>query len=438
VLYILAAGTLVFALGLYDDFHPLSAYVKFSVQAIAAVLLYVGGLKVIGVPILFGARDFGWVALPLTVLWVLWITNAFNLIDGLDGLAAGSALFSTLTVFVVSVASVGVGAAALMPLFTIALAGAILGFLRFNFNPATIFLGDSGSLFIGFMLSAFALAGQQKTPTIVAVAIPVVSFGFPILETMLSVFRRFLNGQPLFSADRQHIHHRLLDLGFSQRKAVILLYGVSALFGLLSIFLINPGAPTVGIVLFVLGAGVWVGVQHLGYNEFFELKRVASRAMEQKKVIAYNLALHRAVEKLPGVDDFLGLCSTLRETFETNDFDGFRLDITEHSPGYTLWDHLDSPFPEGRNFSWHRTDDLLDLPGSSEGTWALTLELVTSEGCRFGFFSLYRSYRRRPLLVDVNLLISSFRPALSEAVAKLIAQTEAPSEELVLQAVGER
>src|SRR5215470_88729 len=103
VLYILAAGTLVFALGLYDDFHPLSPYVKFSVQAIAAVLLYVGGLKVIGVPILFGARDFGWVALPLTVLWVLWITNAFNLIDGLDGLAAGSALFSTLVICVVAI-----------------------------------------------------------------------------------------------------------------------------------------------------------------------------------------------------------------------------------------------------------------------------------------------------------------------------------------------
>src|SRR5260370_25123758 len=174
----------------------------------------------------------------------------------------------------------------------IALAGAILGFLRFNFNPATIFLGDSGSLFIGFMLSALALAGSQKTPTIVAVAIPVVSFGFPILETVLSVLRRFLNGQPLFSADRQHIHHRLLDLGFSQRKAVVLLYGVSALFGLLSIFLINPGGPSGGIVLFVLGAGLWVGVQHLGYNELFELRRVAFRAMDQKKIITNNLCFH--------------------------------------------------------------------------------------------------------------------------------------------------
>src|SRR5207237_5770704 len=131
------------------------------------------------------------------------ITNAFNLIDGLDGLAAGSALFCTLVFFVVALQN----HSWLGSLMSVALAGAILGFLRFNFNPATIFLGDSGSLFIGFMLSALALAGAQKTPTIVAVAIPVVSFGLPVLETVLSVVRRFLSGQPLFAADRGHIHH---------------------------------------------------------------------------------------------------------------------------------------------------------------------------------------------------------------------------------------
>ena len=434
VLYILGAGTIVFALGLYDDIRPLKPYVKFSVQGVAALLLYLGGFRVFHVPILFGSHEFGWIALPLTILWVLWITNAFNLIDGLDGLAAGSALFSTLTVFVVSL---GAGTTALVPLFTVALAGSILGFLRFNFNPATIFLGDSGSLFIGFMLSALALAGSQKTPTIVAVAIPVVSFGFPLLETVLSVLRRFLNGQPLFSADRQHIHHRLLDLGLSQRRAVIVLYGVSAVFGLLSIFLLNPGGPSVGIVLFVLGAGVWVGVQHLGYNEFFELRRVASRAMDQKKVIANNLALHRAVERLDHVRDFLGLCTALKETFETNDFDGFQLDITERSQGYSLRDRLEFPCPERRNFSWHRVDELLDDDGENRPAWALTLELVASSGQRFGFFSLYRSCHRRSLLVDLDLLITSFRAALGDAVERLMATAEELPQEIAAEAVGE-
>ena len=128
------------------------------------------------------------------------ITNAFNLIDGLDGLAAGSALFSTLVVFVVAL----LGNLSLISLLTLALAGAILGFLRYNFNPATIFLGDCGSLFIGFMLSALALYGAQKAPTIIAVAIPVVSFGLPILETSLSIVRRLISGRPVFTADREH------------------------------------------------------------------------------------------------------------------------------------------------------------------------------------------------------------------------------------------
>src|SRR6202023_4148786 len=172
----------------------------------------------------------GWaIGLPITVLWVIGITNAFNLIDGLDGLAAGSALFSTLVVFVVAIFS----GSSLVSLLTIALAGAILGFLRFNFNPATIFLGDCGSLFIGFILSALALEGAtQKAPTVIAVAIPVVSFGLPILETTLSILRRLISGRPVFTADREHIHHKLLQHGLTHRQVVIVLYGVSAVFAL--------------------------------------------------------------------------------------------------------------------------------------------------------------------------------------------------------------
>jgi len=138
VLYILGPATLVFLLGLYDDFKPLKAPVKFAVQALAATLLFFGGFGVFQLPLLFGSHTPAWLALPLTILWVLWITNAFNLLDGVDGLAAGSALFSTLTVFVVSLVSGNF----LISSLTLALAGAILGFLRFNFNPATIFLGD--------------------------------------------------------------------------------------------------------------------------------------------------------------------------------------------------------------------------------------------------------------------------------------------------------
>src|SRR5581483_11005263 len=240
---ILVPATLIFCLGVYDDLKSVGPWTKFAVQAVAALLLFAGGLRILDLPVLFGTRHFGWaVGLPLTIFWVIGITNAFNLIDGLDGLAAGSGLFSTIVVFVVATFS----QSSVVSLLTIALAGAILGFLRFNFNPATIFLGDSGSLFIGFMLSALALEGAQKAPTVIAVAIPVVSFGLPILETLLSVLRRLIAGRPVFTADREHIHHKLLERGLSHRQVVVVLYAVSALFALLSLFLLWPTGSTLG------------------------------------------------------------------------------------------------------------------------------------------------------------------------------------------------
>ncbi|MFI5113884.1 MAG: MraY family glycosyltransferase [Terriglobales bacterium] len=161
LLRIYLPACLIFALGIYDDLRGAGPYLKFAVQALAATWLFLGGMRILDLPLLFGAHTFPWfVGLPFTVLWVMAITNAFNLIDGLDGLAAGSALFSTLVVFVVSL----VNQSWLGSLMSVALAGSILGFLRFNFNPATIFLGDSGSLFIGFLLSALALAGAQRRP----------------------------------------------------------------------------------------------------------------------------------------------------------------------------------------------------------------------------------------------------------------------------------
>src|SRR6476646_2965446 len=215
-LKILGPATIIFLLGLIDDFCGVSAYVKFAVQAGAAVLWFCNGLGISKLSILAGHPHWGWlVGLPLTILWVLWITNAFNLIDGLDGLAAGSALFSSLVTCVVAILFHGEG----ILFLTLALAGAIAGFLRYNFNPASIFLGDSGSLLIGFLLSAIALAGSQKSTTIVAIAIPVVAFGLPLVDLTVSVTRRFLSKRPLFQGDNDHIHHKLIKRGRAHRDA---------------------------------------------------------------------------------------------------------------------------------------------------------------------------------------------------------------------------
>ncbi len=412
LLTILLPGCLIFALGIYDDIHSLSPYVKVAVQAVAGAMLFVGGFRILDLPVLFGSHHFPWfVGLPLTVLWVVAITNAFNLIDGLDGLAAGSALFSTMVVFAVALVS-GSGLVSLMAL---ALAGSILGFLRFNFSPATIFLGDCGSLFIGFMLSALALQGAQKAPTLVAVAIPVVSFGLPILETALSIIRRVLGGRPVFTADREHIHHKLLQRGLSHRQVVITLYAVSALFALLSLFLLWPTGDTLGLVLAVLGTGVWMGVQHLGYMEFGELRRVAQRTIE-RQIFINNLAIRRATEELKVTSDYRQLCRILVAALAGNDFDAFDLRLRSQSVELpTIYGlHLISRWDETPCLRWTK-------PGSRfaqelTSAWCLTLDLVTTGNIRCGSMTIYRLYTDRELQFDINLLTSVFPVALADAL----------------------
>jgi UDP-GlcNAc:undecaprenyl-phosphate/decaprenyl-phosphate GlcNAc-1-phosphate transferase len=413
---ILVPAALVFLLGVYDDLRGVGPYFKFSVQGIAATMLFMGGLRIVNIPVLFGDRFLPWYfGLPFTVLWVLAITNAFNLIDGLDGLAAGSALFSTLVAFVVAL----LNAQSLVTFMTIALAGAILGFLRFNFNPATIFLGDSGSLFIGFVLSALALAGAQKAPTIVAVAIPVVSFGLPILETALSIMRRLISGRPVFTADREHIHHKLLQHGMTHRQVVILLYGVSAIFALLSLFLLWPTGSSLGLVLAVLGIGIWIGVQHLGYLEFGELARVAQRTFDQPQIFVNNLAIRRATEELKVARDYDQVRRILVAAFDSNDFDSFELKI-ELLPGEQLPIAAESR-RAGPAFRWSKAGVPKVLDGAA--VWTVALDLLSSTNRRRGRLMVHRLYSPRNLQIDINLLTATFPTALADALDRTLAHS---------------
>jgi UDP-GlcNAc:undecaprenyl-phosphate GlcNAc-1-phosphate transferase len=414
-LTIMLPGTLIFLLGVYDDLHPVGVRVKFAVQALAALMLFAGGLRIVDLPLIFGSRQLSWVVgVPLTVGWVIGITNAFNLIDGLDGLAAGSALFSTFVLFVVSL----LNHSSAVALMSLVLAGAILGFLRFNFNPATIFLGDCGSLFIGFMLSALALQGTQKAPTAIAVAIPIVSFGLPILETLLSIIRRFISGRPVFTADREHIHHKLLQLGFSHKQVVITLYGVSALFALLSLFLLAPNGSTMGLVFAVLGTGVWVGVQHLGYLEFGELRRIALRTIDQRQVMINNMAVRRAIEELKAAHDYRTLGNILSAAFGSNDFEVFELRLNQGVallPAGSL--QVVSSAEEPPYFRWTKPGSRYRPGGIS--AWSMHLELITSEQHAAGSMVLQRLYHERELQLDINLLTTDFPVVLGDALLRI-------------------
>lgn len=258
---LLPAVGLIFAVGLFDDLHGLSPLQKVMGQVGAATLAVWAGVYVQG---FVGFPLPVWIAAPLTVLWLVGCTNAFNLIDGVDGLAAGVGLFATITIVLAALLNDSIPLA----LATVPLAGALLGFLRFNFNPATIFLGDCGSLTVGFLLGCYGALWSQKAATMLGMTAPLMALAVPLLDTALAIARRFLRLQPIWTADRSHIHHRLLDRGLTQRKVVLLLYGAAGLGAVLSVLQSTLQDQVGGLVLVLFCAAAWIGVQHLGYVEF--------------------------------------------------------------------------------------------------------------------------------------------------------------------------
>ena len=273
VVTVVGGGAAICAVGALDDVRGLRSLYKFAAQVLVAIFAFVCGFQIQAIQLpLFGTFQMGVFALPVTVCWIVGVTNAVNLIDGLDGLAAGVTFFAALTSFVIASISGSVFVALTMA----ALMGALVGFLFFNFNPARIFMGDSGSYFLGFVLATTALAGgglQQKASTAVSLLVPVLALGVPIFDTLFSMFRRVLERRPIFSADRGHVHHRLLDIGLTHRRAVIFLYGISSLLAAGAIAVSLGRSWHVGLALLSVSL-VFVGfVRFLGYFEYLHFRK---------------------------------------------------------------------------------------------------------------------------------------------------------------------
>lgn len=267
-------ATLMLLVGVADDIWGMSAWVKFSAQVTAALWLVSAGVRISHLSLPWGhTAELGVLSSGVTLLWLVGVTNAFNLIDGLDGLAAGVAFLSASAIAVTALMVND----RMVVVLTVALAGALLGFLRHNFNPATILLGDSGSMFIGFVLAASAVVWYQKTTTAIAVAAPLLAFALPVTDTTVTVLRRTLRGQSWFESDRHHIHHRLLALGLTPRQVVLLLYATSALAALGCILIARGHNLVTGMVLLMFMALCWFGVRRLAYPEFSEFGQVFSR-----------------------------------------------------------------------------------------------------------------------------------------------------------------
>jgi UDP-GlcNAc:undecaprenyl-phosphate GlcNAc-1-phosphate transferase len=298
---LLIGATAMALVGVVDDARGLGALPKLAAQLAVGALAFACGFRIdaISVPFL-GNLSMGVFAFPVTLVWIAGIINAVNLIDGLDGLAAGVVLFAGLTNFLIAC----IDGSVFIGVVTAAMIGAVLGFLVFNFNPARIFMGDSGSYVLGYVLGTSVIAGSsQKASTAVALLVPCLAMGVPIFDTLFSIVRRYLERRPLFSPDRGHIHHRLLDMGLTHRRAVLTIYAASAVFSVAAIAASIGRTWQVGVALLASSAVLFALVRAAGYVEYLQLHLRRRGRSHSARVDVIRRALPEFAERLAGSVD---------------------------------------------------------------------------------------------------------------------------------------
>ena len=434
-LTIFIPATLVLILGVYDDLRGTNAITKFAGLGLIATLFYAmgGRIDALSVPM------FGPVELPplisflFTIVWLVGITNAFNLIDGLDGLASGAALFSSLVILGVSVSQ----DRPLMMVFSLVLCGSVAGFLRYNFNPASIFLGDSGALFIGFLLAAMSVLGTQKATTAVAIFVPILAFGFPVVDTAMTMGRRLVSRKPVFQGDNEHIHHMLLARGWSQRRVAIVLYGVCAMFGLLALMFPATGSKLTGFMLFVISVAVIVAVGHLRYHEVEEIRAGVKRNLGERRLrVANNIRVRRAALALSKASDLHEMFEAVRNMLDSGEFTSAnaqvgqagRAEINERAFDASLQRHPKQAlaFRQGRvSWAWSKEGADDDVAYRAQMEWSIRLPLV-KDGVEWGWLNFYHSLNGEALLVDTNYLSDLFRREFTDAAARIFSAHDLP------------
>src|SRR6266403_2110710 len=415
IIVFLVCGVLVLALGVYDDLSGANAKVKFAGLTGVATLFYLLGGRIVtlSIPFVGGVTLHPILGFLLTLIWIVGIANAFNLIDGVDGLASGSALFSCLV------------------LLSIAL-------IQGRPVVAVIALALTGAL-AGFSLAALSLQGSQKASTAVAVAIPILAFGLPVVDTGVSIARRFLSGKPIFQGDREHIHHMLLKRGWSQRRVVLVLYGVSALFALLAMLLVNSGDSVIAVLLVVVGVVVVLALGRLRYHEVDEMRASVKRNIGERRLrVANNLRMRRACRAVSSASTLEELFDGVLEVLELGAFAyatallsyNGDLDVNQTAVALASRDRSKgfAVINKGRIcWSWKRGDlKNINVIGSDR-FWAMRLPLGGKHG-PFGYLNLYRQLDADAVLFDINYLTTAFQPSVEHAAERifLTARESAP------------
>ena len=278
---ILIGSLIIVALGIVDDVKQLGAKIKFIIQILVACIVVMHGviIEFLSVPTFLapdGYVELGYFSIPITILWIVGVTNAVNLIDGLDGLAVGVSSIATFSLFFIAILSGEMQVA----LLTAALAGGCMGFLPYNFNPAKIFMGDTGSTFLGYMLSVICIQGLFKGYVVISFIVPFLILGLPLFDTAFAIVRRIWNKKPIMAPDRGHLHHKLMDMGFSQKQTVAILYIVTSILALSAVVVLEVGAYTA--VVFIITVVAFGAVGYKTYSEAHREKVLAEETGSDK------------------------------------------------------------------------------------------------------------------------------------------------------------
>ena len=406
---VLLSGALVaLVMGALDDIYDLRPRWKILGQTVAASVVYFGGVRISGISNPFGGRIvLGLFSFPVTVFWFLGCMNAINLLDGLDGLAAGVAFFAVLTGVIVAVGSGNVVAVILC----LCLLGAIAGFLVYNFNPASVFLGDAGSMLLGFMVAALGLFGSSKAGTTVGLLIPFLALGLPVFDTAVSILRRWSERAPVAVADKGHVHHVLLRMGMSQRTAVLVLYGICILFGCTALAATSNHNSLVALALLVVGVSTVISARAFGLVDVHRIiSRISDDRDEGRRRTAATIATQEALERMQTADSIEALWTCAFEAFERLELDDASLNLG-----------VDGDTTE---FTWRNPDPLMTTSETATALldeWSISLKLA-QEHQSLGDLKVSRTGPTRPIR-DAYMLIDRLRYGFSARLRLLLEQS---------------
>lgn len=407
---LLMGSLVIFLVGLYDDIKGARVSHKLLAETMAAMIIYAWGIRIDFITSPFGGRiELGLIGLPVTVLWIVIITNAVNLIDGLDGLAAGSAICIAATFLIMSGANMEH-----LQIICIILIGALAGFLIYNFPPASIFMGDSGSLFVGFILGALSIRHSMKATALATVMVPVIAFSLPLMDMAYAIVRRYYRGIPLDTADKEHIHHKLLEKGLSKARVLIILYMINIAIMLFALIMVRQHRN--GIFLGIVGLTVFAmaGVRFFGYLNFIPFVKDMKRSFELNRKRKYNnFVIRQFVHHAAKTVSLNELKPYLAHVLKLYRFSSVRITVFAYDPDVPFLKVGKDPIEDNENRL------VIRVP-------------ILSGGTLYGFMDLTRE-------MDGDCLLCSFQlfNAVSEAIVRAVNFDRALETDSLLQGHAE-